>query len=266
MRILRWLLLSVLLMALLVAGLLGFTLYTQTGLRWTLAAVEASLPGALTIDGIKGRLAGPLTLTNLRYRDASVEVNASRLVFDWSPGKLLDRELHIALLQAERVDVLTTAAPDETPRPATEPITLPDVRLPLGIRIVEATLDELTVRNIDAAQPFSVVELRTALSFDGQTLTVQRLEGETTGISLSVDGQLTPTGSYPLLLTGQYSRQSGTPPDRPSDPDTGEQPAGRDPDCSAGQTRLGRPPAGAAIRHRNHKPRLGTIDHGRLRA
>jgi translocation and assembly module TamB len=205
MRILRWLLISVLLMALLVACLLGFTLYTQTGLRWTLAAVESSLPGALTIDEIEGRLAGPLTLANLRYRDASVAVDASRIVFDWNPGKLLDRELEIALLRAERVDVRTTATPDETPRPATGPIELPDLRLPLAIRIVEARLDELTVQEINAAQPFSVDDIRTALSFDGQTLTVQRLEGQTTGISLSVDGQLTPTGNYPLSLTGYYS-------------------------------------------------------------
>jgi translocation and assembly module TamB len=212
MKTLRWLLASMLLLVLVVAGLLTFIAHTQTGLRWTLAALETSLPGALNIDEVEGQLAGPLTLTNLRYQDTRVEVNVSRIVLDWKPGKLLDRELQISLLQVETVDVLTALGPDAAPQPAVEPITLPDIRLPLAISIVEASLDKLTIHKSDAAEPFSAGEIRTALRFDGRALALQRLEAETTEISLSVDGQLTPAGNYPLSLTGHYSlRAEGFP-------------------------------------------------------
>ena len=204
-ELLRWLLASLLLLVLLVAGLLAFTLYTQTGLRWTLAALQAGLPVTLEIGAIDGRLAGPLTVTDLDYRDESLELRISRITLDWQPAKLLERELQISVLQLGNVGVVTAAAPQAAPPPATEPVTLPDIRLPLAIRVIEASLDQLTIHDTDAAELFSAANIRTALSFDSQTLTLHQLEAKTSGVSLAVQGQLTPAANYPLTLSGHYS-------------------------------------------------------------
>jgi len=204
MKLLRWLLASLLLLVLLGAGILAFTLYTQTGLRWTLAALESSLSGALHIGEIEGRLTGPLTVTDLRYQAGGVRVNVSGLAIDWQPARLAQHELLISSLQAARVEVVTSPATD-TPPPATEPARLPDIHLPFAIQIVVASLDELTIHEIEAAEPFSAGNIRAGLNFDGQTLAVQRLQAETTGLSLVVDAQLTATGNYPLSLAGHYA-------------------------------------------------------------
>ena len=111
MKLLRWLLTSLLLLSLLGAALLAVTLYTQTGLRWTLAALQAGLPVTLEIGAIDGRLAGPLTVTDLDYRDESFALRISRITLDWQPAKLLERELQISVLQLGNVGVVTAAAP-----------------------------------------------------------------------------------------------------------------------------------------------------------
>ena len=205
MKPLRWLLASLLLLSLLGVGMLTLAFYTQTGLRWTLAALQAALPVTLEVADIEGRLAGPLTVTGLAYRDDGFELRISRISIDWQPAKLLQRELQISVLQLENVAVVTAAAPQAAPPPATEPVALPDIRLPLTITIVEATLDRLTIHDIDAAEIFSAANVRTALSFDRQTLTLHQLEAKTSGVSLGVQGQVTPAADYPLTLSGHYS-------------------------------------------------------------
>ena len=110
MKLLRWLLASLLLLSLLGAALFAFAIYTQTGLRWTLAALQAVLPVALEVSAIDGRLAGPLTVTDLDYQDESFQLRISRITIDWQPAKLLERELHISLLRLENVGVVTGAA------------------------------------------------------------------------------------------------------------------------------------------------------------
>jgi len=205
MKLLRWLLVSLLLLSLLGAALFALTIYTQTGLRWTLAALQAVLPVTLEVGAIDGRLAGPLTVTDLDYQDDSFQLRISRITIDWQAAKLLERELQISVLQLENVGVVTAAAPQAAPPPATEPVTLPDIRLPLAIRIVEASLDQLTIHNTDAAELFSAANIRTALSFDSQTLTLHQLEAKTSGVSLAVQGQVTPAANYPLTLSGHYS-------------------------------------------------------------
>jgi translocation and assembly module TamB len=203
--ILRWLLAS-LLLVLLGVGMLALVFYTETGLRWSVAALQTALPDRLEIGAVQGRLAGPLSATDINYRDASFQLSVSRVAIDWQPAKLLDRELHISLLHFDKVAVVTATAPEAAP--ADEPVTLPDIRLPVAISILAAGLDQLTVHNSDAAEPFSAAAIKTALSFDGRTLVVQRLEAQAMGLSMSADAQLTPAGNYPLTLAGRYSLSS----------------------------------------------------------
>jgi translocation and assembly module TamB len=205
MKIVRRLLASLLLLVLLGAGVVAFLLYTQTGLRWTLAAAQAALPATLEAEALEGRLAGPLTVTNLDYRAGDFRLSIARLVFDWHPGKLLERELRISLLQAERVEVQTAAAPEAESQAPARDFGLPDIRLPLALVIEQASVEQVTIREVDKTEPFGSANIRAALSFDGQTLAVQQLEAQTSGLSLFLQGQVTPAASYPLSLTGHYS-------------------------------------------------------------
>ncbi|MEW5306513.1 MAG: hypothetical protein WDW36_008972 [Sanguina aurantia] len=70
-RVLRWFAGVVGLLVLLLFASGAWLLGTSSGLRFALARAEAFTHGALTVQQAQGRLVGPLTLTNLRYRDGS---------------------------------------------------------------------------------------------------------------------------------------------------------------------------------------------------
>jgi translocation and assembly module TamB len=212
-RLLRRLLASLLIAVLLGVAMASFAVLTETGLRWTLATLQATLPATVEVGSVEGRLAGPLTVTNLSYRDDAFQLSISRLVLHWRPAELLQRRLQISLLKADVVEVVTAPSPTtERPSQATLPA-LPDIRLPLSIRLAEAGLESLTIRTTDGAEQFSARHIQTALDFDGHTLSVQRLQGSSAGLSLSLEGQLTPAGTYPLSVDAHYAlNREGLPP------------------------------------------------------
>jgi len=144
-------------------------------------------------------------VTGLHYRSQGLELRISRVAVDWRPAKLLQRELRISSLQLGTVEAVTRPDPEPDPGPADEPLRLPDVRLPLGIVIEQASLATLSIHDSDAAELFSAKDIFTSASFDGHTLALQRLQADSAGLSLSLAGQVSPTGSYPLSVSGDYS-------------------------------------------------------------
>jgi len=61
----RWLIIATL--VLVVLGTLLYTLAgTEPGLRWLAARVASRLPEGSRLDGIRGRLLGPIDISNIR--------------------------------------------------------------------------------------------------------------------------------------------------------------------------------------------------------
>lgn len=122
-----------------IAGLtagIAALLYTEAGLQWSFARVQRLLPGQLAVERIEGRLAGPLTLSGLRYEDASLIVRADRLTLRWQPGRLVDGLLLVDALELRAVDLTLKPAPTRHGGAGL------DLKLPLAIEL----------RRFDAAQ------------------------------------------------------------------------------------------------------------------
>ncbi len=202
MKLLRRLLLLCLAVLLLAAGLLACVLYTETGLRWALAALDGRLPFELEVGDLEGRLAGPLTLTDVHYGDPGVQVGIARLSIDWQPRRLLDSEFRILRLRVEQIAIVTTPAPAE---PADEAFALPGIRLPFAVSLEQAMVTDLSVRSAEDTELFGAGRISTALAFDGETLAMRQLDIEAPAFSLSLQGELTPSDHYPLSLSGGYS-------------------------------------------------------------
>ena len=108
---------------LVVLALLGvsllWALHTASGARFVLARVQAALDDKLSIGGIDGTLAGPLRVTDLRYRDAASGLDAqlAQASVDVGVLALFGGRVAIQDLRASDIHVALTsvASPAEPP-------------------------------------------------------------------------------------------------------------------------------------------------------
>jgi len=124
-----------------VAVLLAFLLWSRTeqALATTVALLERASGGRIELRGVSGTLYGPITIEQLRLRDARGEVRAEGLKLDWSPQVLLAATLQIDRLNATAVTVTPAGSARAS---AALPGTL---RLPLRVALKDLRIDRLTV-------------------------------------------------------------------------------------------------------------------------
>jgi translocation and assembly module TamB len=117
---------------------------SASGLRFALARAQGFTDNALTIEHAEGRLAGPLDLAGVRYRDGKgMDVRVARAHVDLSFGSLLRKRAHVYNLTTDGIDV---ALPPSQPEPDTtsEPFSLEP---PLDI-----VLDKVKVGHVKVTQ------------------------------------------------------------------------------------------------------------------
>ena len=66
------------LLIVLVLGFLTWIFASESGLSWAYRQAQSRLPGALTVDEISGRLAGPIRLVGVEYQDPAQTIKAGR--------------------------------------------------------------------------------------------------------------------------------------------------------------------------------------------
>ncbi len=159
---------------------------SEPGSRWLLARV----PG-LTVEDFRGRLFGDWTAASLRWQSGAnrVQVEQVRVVNRLTclrEGALCLDELGAARLQLD-------LPPGEPPAAAT-PLALPDIRLPLAVRVARLQLGSLVVNGVEQLH-----ELALSASLDRQGLQLGAVDLQRPGLRLSVSElRLQPHGDWPL--------------------------------------------------------------------
>ncbi len=189
-RLLAAVALLVLGLALALALAAGYLLGSESGSRRLLGWV----PG-LTLEGFEGRFGGHWQAERLHWQQGEDSVRIEAPQLDWSPGCLLRLTLCIDLLATGDIDARFAPAPEA---PASEPFSLPDLDLPLALRITQVQIGRL---RIDGAEQLRQARLR-AYWRDG-ALAIEELAVEREEADLRLSGQLQPTAGWPLELQGQ---------------------------------------------------------------
>ena len=135
-------LLRALLSALLVLALLagaGVWLFTQPqGARIAARTVTLLSGGRVALEGVQGRLAGPLTVGRLTLQTADTTIEARTVHLDWQAGALWQGRLHIRSLDIARLAVYRRRPSAAKPRPPAS------LRLPLALDVDRLTAGEIT--------------------------------------------------------------------------------------------------------------------------
>ncbi|QQS55487.1 MAG: translocation/assembly module TamB domain-containing protein [Candidatus Competibacteraceae bacterium] len=196
-RTLYWLLalpLVLLLLGLLVAS---FAVSTETGFNGLLALAQRVLPGQLSYDRASGRLLGPLRIEGLRYQDGPLQVALVSSEFDWQPAELLDGALTITRLHVDGLEL--ELPPGEDTPPSDQPLELPDIRLPLALTVADLQGRNIQIRPA-GAEPVQIDAITLKARTEAESLRVEVLDLRSPLGDVRLDGQITPTGGYPLRV------------------------------------------------------------------
>lgn len=129
-----WVVVAVLvLLPLLLVAVVFFALRSETGTAW----VIEQIPGLEVTDG-RGSLLGQWQAAEVLWHGYGAHVEVDAALIDWSPTCLFQKQVCLDTLRAERIVV--TVQPGADQEDSGQGIVLPNVDLPVGIRIGEVSL------------------------------------------------------------------------------------------------------------------------------
>jgi translocation and assembly module TamB len=207
-RIATYAIASIIAFALLGVTLLMLLLNTEPGTRLTLRAASGVIPGELTWEGLEGDLLNELSFAQLSYEQDGTDVQLQDLYLQWRPWRLLGGQLHVRELRlgAAQVNLPAARQPQDSAEPI-EKIELPDIRLPLSLRLDRVALNAIDFQQGELSQHVESVRLR--LNSREDRFNIQRFAVSVPQGELSLNGFVEPVGNYPLDL--EFEAQSEIP-------------------------------------------------------
>lgn len=197
----------------LIVTALFFLLGTQSGTNFIVSQAEKQLDGQLRIASATGTLLDRLEINDLLFDGLAGKAELGRLVLDWKSSDLFSLHFHIVELSAD--NLIYTAIPQATAEEPEikDPISLPDLSLPIRITIEKLAVNNLTFFADVDAEPLTVNHTSIALLWDTTGIQLQELSFSMPEVALQAKGQILPTGHYPLTFETDIQTLS---PDYPS--------------------------------------------------
>ncbi|SEJ47595.1 translocation and assembly module TamB [Pseudomonas linyingensis] len=184
-RLLRWFGIAGLLLLLALAATLSLPA-TETGSRWLLGRV----PG-LAVEDFRGRLLGDWSAAALRWQSGETRMALESLRVTNRLGCLRERLLCLDELAAARLQIDLPPSPEQA---VSEPLSLPDIRLPLGLDIGRLQLGSLEVNGVEQLR-----DLVLAARLDRQGLQLTAVDLQRPDLRLTISElSLQPHGDWPL--------------------------------------------------------------------
>ena len=195
-KIVSWVLLAMLALLLVTVLAISLVLGTNAGSRWTLSKV----PG-LQVEQFSGRLGGRWQADRLVWEQDGRRVEVASPRMNWSPSCLLRKTLCIEELVTGDIDLqFPPAAEEET---TSEPFNLPDLDLPLDLRVERVDIGAI---NLNDVQQMQGANLRA--DWDEQGLVIRALEIRREDVVLELAGRLLTKADWPLALSGSAAIRS----------------------------------------------------------
>ena len=169
---------------------------SERGARWVVGMGERA---GVEVEGVGGRLLGPLHLEGIRYRGPDVEVQVDRVSLHWRPRELLRRTLAVDSLDAEGV-LIRLPEPDpetlEEPDPALPP-ELPLISLPLRLDLNAGRVRSVRILSAGGDE-IEITEVSLSLEGAGSGLTLRELALHTPELEVRGRAKMETRGLYPL--------------------------------------------------------------------
>jgi len=190
-----------------------FLLTTTVGLRWTVNELLLRSGTPVEIGAVSGRLLGPASFSDVTYRDpaSGTRVHVERMALDWRPGSLFSGLLHVTRLDVSGVEYTPGS---ESGDDRSGPPSLPDIALPVAVRVDALRLERLTTTDGGAQGRVLVQRASLRVNADGNAVTL-------TQVSVDAGRYVVDQGRIRLELTAGLPLEASldwraVPPDLPA--------------------------------------------------
>ncbi len=155
------------------------------------------------MDGVQGRLLTGISADRVRWRSAGgAEVTVTDLASRWRAWHALSGRLNLQTLYATHVAVtLPVRDPDAPSRPR-EAWRLPDIELPIVVRVGELAVDRVTVSRDGALLVDAHTVTATDLYGDPRLFSAARVSASGAALSFAAAISVQPRGDWPLSVSG----------------------------------------------------------------
>jgi len=159
------------------------------------------MPGSLSYNNVSGRLAGPIELMGLSYREESLALSINSVSLEWEPLQLLSLTFYLNDFKASGVTIETTDSSD----PPIEDNAIPDIHLPLGI-----TIDNLLIRDISLVEkggssPLTIKEIILKADMSKTDIIIDRLSVISSESAITLGGTVKLDALYTMNLQTQWN-------------------------------------------------------------
>ncbi|BBB31076.1 translocation/assembly module TamB domain-containing protein [Neptunomonas japonica] len=208
------------LFALLLTAVIYFAATTH-GLQQLVSLGQRWAPGELQVEHVEGTLLGQVSLQSVSYQDKSIDVSFKQLQWAWSPNELLNGLIDVQSILLEQ-PVITLhastaeAASVEPPTRSLLPLSMPDIALPLQLRIEDLQLKRLVLnqaKQIDQSEsaPVLIDYLKLKMHSQEKAVIVDELQliaqQGLSQLDAQVSGKVHPQGDYLFSLSTQWEVQ-----------------------------------------------------------
>jgi translocation and assembly module TamB len=164
---------------------------TESGARFLVGRAIGASGGRLGVAGVTGRLSDELVLTDVRFRDASAELDIDRLSLSFDATALLRgvldvEELHSSIVRYRWMEETATDGRGAAAR-------VPS--LPLGLRVSRATVEGVSAK-LGADRELTLERITLSAAAEDTTASIQRFETRWRGFFLSLQGRLSWTDGF----------------------------------------------------------------------
>ena len=166
-------------------------LFTQSGLRASIALADKFLPGELSVEAFHGRLGNQFELQGVRYSDNSGIFFLKHFSFGWRPLALLERKVSVTSFLARGIamNMLTQAHEPDTPDDVLS--TLSHFVFPVTLHVEKGVIESVTVLTDDEQQKFEVSSINFEdLSAVGNLVEISSCTINSNSMEIGVKGQL----------------------------------------------------------------------------
>ncbi len=196
----------ILFLLLLLGGLLFYVTSTDSGMQRAFSIAKDYLGDDLTVESVQGKLIGPGKFENVTYKNAAgLELQVRSADYDWTPRRLLVRELKVDRLQINGITLRlpeAEAAVDDEPA---EPFKLSDIRIPLAVNANEVSITDITIFPPGAEKPVIIDEVYLRAGGEDDSLEVLELRVKAPQGNVNVEGNLTTSGNWPLEVDTRWN-------------------------------------------------------------
>jgi translocation and assembly module TamB len=180
-----------------------YLLGTRGGTDFLVSLAQKQLNGSLQIGSASGKILDRLELTDVVFANPAGRAEVSHLLLDWKSTDLLRLHLHILELSTDDGSYTVLSANPE-PEPETDdtgPLTLPDLKLPLSITVEQLSVNNLVFTSAPESDPLKIEHAGLALLWNQDGIQLQDLQISMPQGFLQGQGEVMPTGDYPLQLS-----------------------------------------------------------------